>query len=107
VWKIISIQEKLIDNQERKITMSIVVHVHSPGGSGYSMQLLISMYSLVNVPICSMVDGYSASAATGISVLAPYRVAASQFSWTLIHDISYISYIYDIYDIYIYIYIYI
>ena len=64
----------------------IVVHVHSPGGSGYSMQLLISMYSLVNVPICSMVDGYSESAATAISIFAPYRVAASPFSWTLIHD---------------------
>jgi ATP-dependent protease ClpP protease subunit len=64
----------------------IVVHVHSRGGNVVPMQLLMSMYSLIRVPICSMVDGYAASAATAISILAPYRVAASPFSTTLIHD---------------------
>ena len=46
----------------------------------------MSLYTYVTVPICAMVDGSSASAATAITVFAPYRVAASPFVLTLIHD---------------------
>ena len=63
----------------------IVLHVHSHGGSVYSSQWLLSMFNQVSVPLCAMVDAVSASAATAITVMAPYRVATAH-SLSLIHD---------------------
>jgi ATP-dependent protease ClpP protease subunit len=63
----------------------IVLHVHSIGGSVYAMQWLLSLFNQVHVPVCALVDGYSASAATAISVMAPYRVGTSH-SMSLLHD---------------------
>jgi ATP-dependent protease ClpP protease subunit len=65
----------------------IVMHVHSQGGSVYSEQWLLSLFNQVQVPLCAMVDALSASAATAITVMAPYRVA-TEHSLTLIHDYS-------------------
>lgn len=65
--------------------LPIVVHVHSPGGSMGSMQWLLSLFNQVHVPICAMVDGISASAATALSVMAPFRVA-TPYSMSLLHD---------------------
>ena len=63
----------------------IVVHVHSPGGDVRGMALFAAMMDHVTVPLCVMVDGMSASAATALSVMAPYRVA-TEYSMTMIHD---------------------
>ena len=64
----------------------IIIHIHSRGGELTAGKWLASVYPQVSVPICAMVDGFAASAATLLSVSAPYRVAASPFSLTLIHD---------------------
>ena len=63
----------------------IVIHVCSRGGQIRSMQWLMSLFNQVDVPICTMVDALSASAATCLTVMAPYRVA-TEHSMTLIHD---------------------
>lgn len=63
----------------------ILVHVHSRGGDMWAMQWLLSLFNQVNVPLCVMVDALSASAATALSVMAPYRVGSAH-SMSLIHD---------------------
>lgn len=63
----------------------IVIHVHSRGGSMFSENWLMSLYNQVHVPLCVMVDGLSASAATALSVMAPYRVM-TEYSLSLLHD---------------------
>jgi ATP-dependent protease ClpP protease subunit len=65
----------------------IVVHIHSPGGSVLAENWLLSMFNQVDVPLCAMVDSWSASAATALSVMAPYRVG-TPFSVSLLHDYS-------------------
>jgi ATP-dependent protease ClpP protease subunit len=65
----------------------IVLHVNSPGGNGYAGMSMMSVFNESRVPICVCVDGISASAATFVSVLAPYRVMAAA-STCLIHDYS-------------------
>lgn len=63
----------------------ILIHVHSGGGSVYSEQWLLSLFNQVHVPLCVMVDSLSASAATALTVMAPYRVA-HRYSMSLLHD---------------------
>ena len=70
----------------------VLIHVNSPGGSMFSENWLFALFNQVQVPICVMVDGMSASAATALSVMAPYRVAASTFALTLIHDYAGFTY---------------
>lgn len=63
----------------------IVIHVHSRGGSMYAENWLLSLFNQVGVPLCVMVDALSASAATSLSVMAPYRVG-TPWSLSLLHD---------------------
>jgi ATP-dependent protease ClpP protease subunit len=65
----------------------IVIHVMSRGGNMDSEGWILSLFNSVHVPLCSMVDGYSASAATALTVMAPYRVA-TEYSISLLHDYS-------------------
>ena len=66
----------------------IVLHINSPGGSVTAAMSMATVFNQTHVPICTMVDGMSASAATVISVMAPYRVAASPHTFTLVHQYS-------------------
>lgn len=63
----------------------ILIHIHSYGGSTYSENWLLSLFNHVRVPLCAMVDQMSASAATSLSVMAPYRVGLPH-SMSLLHD---------------------
>jgi ATP-dependent protease ClpP protease subunit len=65
----------------------IVIHINSPGGSVVSMQWLMSLFNQVHVPLCALIDGMSASAATMLSVVAPYRVG-TEYSVSLLHQYS-------------------
>jgi ATP-dependent protease ClpP protease subunit len=65
----------------------IIIHVHSAGGSIASMQWLLSLFNQVHVPLCVCVDAKSASAATALSIMAPYRVG-TEHSLCLLHDYS-------------------
>lgn len=66
----------------------IVIHVFSPGGSLIAAMSMLTVFTRSHVPICVMVDGFSASAATALSIIAPYRVGASAQVLTLIHQYS-------------------
>lgn len=63
----------------------IIVHVHCPGGQFWAGNWLFSLFNQVHVPICTMVDSESASAATFLTVTSPYRVATS-YSKSMLHD---------------------
>ena len=63
----------------------IVLHINSPGGGVFSGFSMMSVFNESRVPICACVDGISASAATFVSVLAPYRVIAAG-AMCLVHD---------------------
>ena len=63
----------------------ILLHINSPGGDAYAGMSSLSLFTECKVPIAVMVDGLSASAATFISIYAPYRVA-TPYSTCLIHE---------------------
>lgn len=74
-------------NDIRLSPKPIVVHVHSLGGKMWAGNWLLSLFNQVHVPICTLVDSESASAATFLTVSSPYRVA-TPFSKSLLHDYS-------------------
>jgi len=63
----------------------IVIHVHSRGGYVWAGNWLVSLFDQVHVPICTMVDSLSASAATFLTVGPPYRVG-TPYARSLLHD---------------------
>lgn len=63
----------------------ILLHINSPGGEVHAGISSLSIFTECKVPIAVMVDGMSASAATFISIYAPYRVA-TPYSTCLIHE---------------------
>ena len=65
----------------------IVVHVNSFGGSSHAMQTVFSAFLESRMPICTIVDGVSASASTILSAGAPYRIVAPS-SASLFHEWS-------------------
>jgi ATP-dependent protease ClpP protease subunit len=69
----------------RSAPKPIVVHVNSMGGSMSAGITMMSVLAESQLPICVLVDGVSASAATYMSLLAPYRVMTAH-SVTLVHE---------------------
>lgn len=66
----------------------IVLHVNSPGGSVTACMSMITIFNQTSVPLCTMTDGYSCSAASLLTIASPYRVAATPHVFTLIHQHS-------------------
>jgi ATP-dependent Clp protease protease subunit len=66
---------------------SIILHINSPGGYVTSGIGLTRLINNSNVPIIILIEGLSASAATLISVMSPYRIM-TQNSIMLIHQYS-------------------
>lgn len=66
----------------------IVLHVNSPGGSVVACMSMLTIFNQTSVPLCTMNDGISASAASFLTIAAPYRVAATPHVFTLIHQHS-------------------
>ena len=73
------------DDGVRTAPRPIVVHINSRGGSVYASLTMTSVFSESLLPVCVMVDGMSASAATLLSLLAPYRVLTPN-SVCLVHE---------------------
>lgn len=67
--------------------LPIVVHVNSRGGSVSASITMSSVFAESRLPVCVLVDGMSASAATVLSMLAPYRVLTPD-SICLVHEWS-------------------
>jgi len=52
----------------------ILIHISSHGGNLTDGMRLFSVFSLSKTPIATIVDNYSASAATFLSINSPYRL---------------------------------
>ena len=65
----------------------ILIHISSHGGNLTDGMRLFSVFSLSKTPIATIVDNYSASAATFLSINSPYRLI-NNFGYCLIHGYS-------------------
>jgi ATP-dependent protease ClpP protease subunit len=65
----------------------IIIHLNSGGGSTLSENLFNTMIITQRVPICVIIEGVCASAATTLALLAPYRIMIDYSSY-LIHDMA-------------------
>ena len=87
---------KLIDdikktNNEKKLK-PILIHINSTGGSLEDGMRLMSIYKLSKVPIATIIDSYSFSIATLLSINSPYRVM-TKYSFCLLHEYRLSGYI--------------
>jgi ATP-dependent protease ClpP protease subunit len=65
----------------------ILIHISSMGGSITAGMRLMSVYALSKVPIATIVDNYSCSAATFLSISSHYRLI-TKYGYCLIHEYS-------------------
>jgi ATP-dependent protease ClpP protease subunit len=87
---------KLIDdikktNNEKKLK-PILIHINSTGGNLEDGMRLMSIYKLSKVPIATIIDSYSFSIATLLSINSPYRVM-TKYSFCLLHEYRLSGYI--------------
>lgn len=90
---------KLIDdiNEANKTTKTeagaiiqpkpILIHISSKGGSLTAGMRLFSVFALSKNPIATIVDNYSASAATFLSINSPYRLI-NNYGYCMVHGYS-------------------
>jgi len=65
----------------------ILIHIASHGGYVTAGMRLLSVFALSNVPIATIIDNYSASAATFLTISSHYRLI-NNYGYCLIHDYS-------------------
>jgi ATP-dependent protease ClpP protease subunit len=68
----------------------ILIHISSRGGNLSEGMALLSVFEFNKVPIATIVDNYSCSAATFLSINSPYRLI-NNFGFCLIHEYSIIG----------------
>ena len=68
----------------------ILIHISSHGGNMTSGMRLFSIFSLSSVPIATIIDNYSCSAATYLSINSPYRLI-NKYGYCIIHQYNYIG----------------
>lgn len=99
VYLIGNIDNKLIDKLIEDIRIAnklpkpkpILIHISSLGGSIQDGMRLLSIYKLSTVPIATIIDNYSFSAATFLSINSQYRLMTVD-SYCLIHQYSVTGY---------------
>ena len=69
----------------------ILIHISSRGGNVLAGMRLLSVFAMSSVPIATMIDNYSCSAATFLSIASHYRVM-TKYSICLIHEYSFNGY---------------
>jgi len=75
---------KTIDNIKPK---PILIHINSKGGSVYDGMRFLSIFKISSVPIATIIDNYSFSSATFLSIHSPYRLMTKN-SFCLLHYYS-------------------
>jgi len=75
---------KTIDNVKPK---PILIHINSKGGSVYDGMRFLSIFKISSVPIATIIDNYSFSSATFLSIHSPYRLMTKN-SFCLLHYYS-------------------
>ena len=89
------IEDKTIDELIIKIKEAnnidnpkpILIHISSTGGKVVDGIRLLTIFKLSKVPIATMIDNYSCSAATFLSINSPYRVM-NKYGYCLLHEYS-------------------
>ena len=65
----------------------ILIHISSNGGNVTDGMRLFSIFAISKTPIATIVDNYSCSAATFLSVISPYRLITN-YGYCIIHGYS-------------------
>jgi len=65
----------------------ILIHISSRGGNLSAGMRLLSIFEFNKVPIATIIDNYSCSAATFLSINSPYRLI-NNFGFCVIHEYS-------------------
>lgn len=89
------VEDKTIDDLIVKIKEAnnlenpkpILIHICSFGGNLTDGLRLLTVFKLSKVPIATMIDNYSCSAATFLSISSPYRVM-NKYGYCLLHEYS-------------------
>jgi ATP-dependent protease ClpP protease subunit len=89
------INDKSIDDLIEKIKEAnkidnpkpILIHISSTGGKVVDGIRLLTIFKLSKVPIATMIDNYSCSAATFLSINSPYRIM-NKYGYCLLHEYS-------------------
>lgn len=69
----------------------ILIHISSQGGRVSAGMRLLSIFAMSSVPIATLIDNYSCSAATFLSIASHYRVM-TKYSFCLIHEYSLVGF---------------
>jgi ATP-dependent Clp protease protease subunit len=72
----------------------ILIHISSNGGSLTEGMRMLSVFALSSVPIATIVDSISASAATFLSINSHYRLI-NKYAFSLIHNYSLVGKFHD------------
>lgn len=89
------VEDKTIDELISKIKDAnnldnpkpILIHICSFGGNLTDGMRLLTVFKMSKVPIATMIDNYSCSAATFLSINSPYRVM-NKYGYCLLHEYS-------------------
>jgi ATP-dependent protease ClpP protease subunit len=89
------VEDKSIDELIEKIKEAnkidnpkpILIHISSSGGKIIDGMRLLTIFKLSKVPIATIIDNYSCSAATFLSITSPYRVM-NKYGYCLLHEYS-------------------
>lgn len=77
----------LLQKQLLEQTKPTVLHISSPGGYADMMKQIYNTISYLPVPVCTLVEGFCASAATMIALACEQRFCTN-YSLTLLHQYS-------------------
>jgi len=84
------VEDKSIDELISNIktaTKPILIHICSFGGNLTDGVRLLTVFKMSKVPIATIIDNYSCSAATFLSISSPYRVM-NKYGFCLLHEYS-------------------
>lgn len=80
---------KTMNEKGKKIKPKpILIHINSLGGSVFHGLRFLSIFKLSSVPIATIIDNYSFSSATILSIKSPYRIMTKN-SFCLLHHYSF------------------
>lgn len=86
--------DKLINNIKNANNIQnpkpILIHICSSGGDLKAGLRLLTIFKISKVPIATMIDNYSCSAATFLSINSPYRIM-NKYGFCLLHEYSIIG----------------
>lgn len=78
---------KIKDANKQSNPKPILIHISSSGGHLIDGLRFLTIFNISKVPIATIIDNYSCSAATFLSVSSPYRLM-TKYSFCLLHEYS-------------------